>query len=103
MVHFTCDLCGKDLSASGEPRFVVKVEILPGFDPNQVREEDLEDDPMEAVADLIRRDEDAGADGAEAEAIPRGFRFDLCPKCRSKFLKDPLNRETVRSFDFSQN
>jgi len=102
MVHFTCDLCGKDLTATGDPRFVVRIEVSPGFDPDQLREDDLEDDAMEAVSELLQRDENLGADDLEAQSS-KGFRFDLCPHCRGKFVKDPLGREMVRSFDFSQN
>ena len=31
------------------------------------------------------------------------LRFDLCPECRKKFLKNPLGRKTIEQFDFSQN
>ncbi len=41
MVHFTCDLCGKDLTTSTDGRFVVKIEAYPGFDPTEIREDDL--------------------------------------------------------------
>jgi hypothetical protein len=102
MVHFKCDLCGMDLTEAGEPRYVVKIEVAPGFDPNQITEDDLDDDPMEAVSELLRRDENLGAEDLAAQS-PKGFRFDLCPKCRCKFVNDPLGRESVRSFDFSQN
>jgi hypothetical protein len=102
MVHFTCDLCGRDLTTAGDTRFVVKIEVAPGFDPNQLREDDLDDDPMEAVAELLQRDENLSAEEIAAQA-PRGFRFDLCAGCHGKFIKDPLGREPVRTFDFSQN
>ncbi len=101
MVHFTCDLCGKDLTSSGERRYVVKIEAFPGFDPTEIKEDDLDDDPMEAVAQILKRDETLVSE-FEAEA-PKGFRFDLCPSCREKFLRDPLGRDAVRSFDFSKN
>jgi hypothetical protein len=102
MVHFTCDLCGKELTAAGDPRYVVKIEVAPGFDPNQIREDDLDDDPMEAVSELLQRDEGLSSEDLAAQS-PKGFRFDLCPKCHGKFVNDPLGRESVRSFDFSQN
>ena len=102
MVHFTCDLCGKDLTASSDPRFVVKIEVFPGFDPNQIREDDLDDDPMEVVSDLIHRDESLNSEELAAQSS-KGFRFDLCPSCRVKFVSDPLGREMVKLFDFSQN
>jgi hypothetical protein len=102
MVHFTCDLCGKDMTASSDPRYIVKIEVCPGFDLNEIREDDLDDDPMEAVSELLQRDESLSAEDLAAQS-PKGFRFDLCPTCHVKFVKDPLGRETIRSFDFSQN
>jgi hypothetical protein len=102
MVHFTCDLCGKDLSASGDHRYVVKMETYAGFDPTEITEEDLEDDPMEAVSQILQRDEAVASEDL-TNPVHKGFRFDLCPACHSKFLKDPLGKEFLRSFDFSKN
>jgi hypothetical protein len=102
MVHFTCDLCGKDLTASGEPRYVVKIEAYAGFDPNEITEDDLEDDHMEAVSQILQRDEQPASDEL-ATPLHKGFRFDLCPACHVKYLKDPLGKESLRLFDFSKN
>lgn len=102
MVHFTCDLCGKDLTASGDPRYVVKIEAFAGFDPNEITEEDLDDDHMEAVSQLLQRDESMSTDEL-TQPVHKGFRFDLCPACHVRFLKDPLGKELNRSFDFSNN
>jgi hypothetical protein len=102
MVHFTCDLCGKDLTASGDSRYVVKMEAYPGFDPTEITEEDLEEDHMEAVSEMLQRDESLSSEEL-AEPLRRGFRFDLCPSCHEKFLRDPLGKESLRSFDFSKN
>jgi hypothetical protein len=102
MVHFSCDLCGKDLTASGECRYVVKIEAYPGFDPTEIKEDDLDDDPMEAVAQALQRDEALLSEDL-ATPLTKGFRFDLCPTCHHKFVNDPLGKDTIRSFDFSQN
>lgn len=102
MVHFTCDLCGKDLAAAGDARYVVRIEAFAGFDPNEITEDDLQDDHMEAVAQMLQRDESVSADALAAPAA-KGFRYDLCPACHGKFVKDPLGKENVRSFDFSKN
>jgi hypothetical protein len=102
MVHFTCDLCGKDLTASGDPRYVVKIEAYPGFDPTQITADDLDDDPMEAVAEILQRDEALSTSDA-SEPLHKGFRFDLCPACHAKFVKDPLGKDALRIFDFSKN
>jgi hypothetical protein len=102
MVHFTCDLCGKDLTACGERRYVVKIAAYASFDPDEITEDDLDEDHMEAVSKLLQRDETLSADELDAEAF-KGFRFDLCPSCHARFIKDPLNREVLRSLNFSEN
>src|SRR4051794_20500487 len=102
MVHFTCDLCGKDLNATGDSRYVVKIEAFAGFDPTEITEEDLDGDHMEAVSQLLQRDESLSSDELTTR-LHKGFRFDLCPACHARFLKDPLGKEFLRSFDFSKN
>lgn len=102
MVHFTCDLCGKDLTAAGDPRYVVKIEAYPGFDPTEITEGDLEADHMEAVAQILQREANMPSDEL-TEPVRKGFRFDLCPACHAKFLKDPLGKDFLRTFDFSKN
>jgi hypothetical protein len=105
MVHFTCDLCGKDLTASGDPRFVVKIAAYAGFDPTEISEDDLDDDQMEAIAEILQREQDHhGPDSEDDDASSyKGFRYDLCPSCHSRFIKDPLNRDLLRTLDFSEN
>ncbi len=105
MVHFTCDLCGKDLTHAGDPRYVVKISAYAGFDPNQITEDDLDDDHMEAIADLLRREESEGGPASPDLDAPsfKGFRYDLCPECHSRFIKDPLSRDTMRMLNFSEN
>ena len=107
MVHFTCDLCGKDLAPSGEPRYVVKIAAYAGFDPNQITEDDLDEDHMEAVAQLLRREEAEGGSCPSSSDLDapafKGFRFDLCPHCHGRFIKDPLSRDTMKLLNFSEN
>jgi hypothetical protein len=103
MVHFTCDLCGKDLTHAGDPRYVVKIAAYAGFDPNQITEDDLDDDHMEAIADLLQREEIEGSSDEIEPPRFKGFRYDLCPECHSRFIKDPLNRDPLRVLNFSEN
>jgi len=102
MIHITCDLCGKDLTASGESRYVVRIEAFPGFDPMAITEADLDEDPMEAVSELLQRDEHLNSEEL-ATPLNKNFRFDLCPCCHKKYLNDPLGREMPRTLDFSKN
>lgn len=98
MVHFKCDLCGRDLTADGDPRFVVRINAYPGADPDRITDEDLDEDHMEQIAELLRRDEPLDCDAASG---CRSFRFDLCPCCMKKYVDDPLGRDLSRVGDFS--
>ncbi len=101
MLHVTCDHCGKQLRA-GEDHYVVKIEVFAAHDPAEITEADLEEDHMEAVSELLRELEGAGqTDGVEPAS--RRLRYDLCPTCRQRFLRDPLSRESAQKFDFSEN
>jgi hypothetical protein len=103
MLHVTCDLCGKELCPGQDERFVVKVEVFAAHDPAKITEADLDDDHMEAVSELLREMEDGQEDTDLADPVYRNFRYDLCPECHKRFLRDPLGKETSQKFDFSKN
>jgi hypothetical protein len=105
MLHITCDLCGKQLR-TGEERYVVKIEVFARHDPAKLSEEDLEEDHMEAISQLLRdMDEQQAENGVEPTR--HHLRYDLCPECRQRYLRDPLNKElnkeAAQKFDFSEN
>lgn len=102
MLHFSCDFCGKHLD---DRRFVAKLSMFPVFDPEQITEEDLDVDNLEAVAKEIKqaKDDDANASLNPSENSAKEFRFDLCMACYQKVQKDPLGQERLHRFDFSEN
>jgi len=102
MLHFTCDLCGRELVACGDQRYVVKMEVYAAYDPLEITEDDLDRDHMEEIGQLIEQMEDMDPQQLEDE-VYKNFRFDFCPECHKKFLKDPLGREASQRFDFSEN
>src|SRR5947209_7470920 len=79
-------------------RYVVKIECFPIHDPAQLTEADLDQDHMEAVSQLLRDSEDGQVDADRLEPIKHNFRFDLCPECREKFVRDPLSKEAAQKF-----
>src|SRR6185437_12907216 len=105
MLHITCDLCGKELRA-GQDHYVVKIEVFAKHDPAEPTEADLEEDHMEAISQLLREMDDQEAADA-VEPTRHNLRYDLCPECRKRFVRDPLNKdpnkETAQKFDFSEN
>ncbi len=43
-------------------------------------------------------------DPGDVELRPaRHFRYDLCPECRRRYLRDPLSKDSSQKFDFSEN
>src|SRR4051812_6757655 len=94
MMHFTCDVCGKELRAKNDARFVVKIETYAAHDPAALTEEDLDEDHMEAIGELLR-DMEESQESFELPPARQDFRFDLCPDCHHKFAHDPLGKDQV--------
>jgi hypothetical protein len=103
MLHVTCDLCGKELLPGDDHRYVVKIEVFAAHDPSEITDADLDDDHMEAVSQLLNEMDDGLTDPDEVAPAYKHFRFDLCPNCHKKFLRDPLGKEAAQKFDFSEN
>jgi hypothetical protein len=103
MVHVTCDCCHKELYPGDDRHFVVKIEVFASSDPLRLTEDDLDEDHMEEVSKLLAELEDNPEETEVAETACRHFRYDLCPECRKKFLRDPLGRDAAQKFDFSNN
>lgn len=99
MLHFSCDLCGRQL---GEQRFVVKLEVYPAFDPEEIDEEDLDADHLQEISQIIEEMEATGQNDVD-DCSSKDFRYDLCPNCHRKFLQDPLGRDAFRRLNFSEN
>jgi hypothetical protein len=103
MLHVTCDLCGKELTPGDDHRYVVKMEVFAAHDPSEITEADLDDDHMEAVSQLLRDTDESPSDPDSDAPAYKNFRYDLCPECHKKFVRDPLSKEAAQKFDFSEN
>jgi hypothetical protein len=102
MMHFSCDLCGKEIRSGDDQRFVIKIEAFAAQDPGQITEADLDEDHMEEVSQLLRDMED-GPEDQDVEEACKNFRFDLCPDCHKRFVRDPLGKEQGQKLFFSKN
>jgi len=84
-----CDACNEPLLVSSNVRYVTKVEVYAAYDPLEITEEDLEAANREAWEKLMEELKDA--DGEELQnQIHVSLKFDLCPECRKRYLRDPL-------------
>jgi len=100
MLHFSCDHCGKELRPGEERRFVVRIESHAADDPSEITEADLDVDHLQEVSKLLCDQED---EGIAVEETTSKFRYDLCPECHRRFVRDPLGKETVHKLYFSKN
>lgn len=101
MLHFSCDLCGKDMTPAGCPRYVVKLEAFAATDPAELTDDDLGEDHVEEMARMLTELEEG--DGPPLPPAAKKMQYDLCPACYRKFVADPLGRESANKFDFSEN
>ena len=102
MIHFSCDLCKRPLDPEDDLRYVVKLEVYAAFDPLQIDDRDDDRDNLQDLNEILERIDDAATDQV-GEEVYQQLRFDLCPECRKKFLKNPLGRKASEQFDFSKN
>lgn len=100
MIHFSCDVCKRALD-SDDLRYVVKMEVYAAIDPT-ADERDDDRDHLAEIQDILQRTADSN-DPNISDDVYEHLRFDLCPECRKKFVKNPLGREGSKQFDFSKN
>lgn len=102
MIRYVCDLCKREMDPDEDLHYVVKMEIYAAFDPNVTQEQDDDRDHLQEIQDILERLEQSDSEQV-GEDVYQKLRFDLCPECRKKFLRNPLGRETVKALDFSKN
>lgn len=102
MIRYTCDCCGCELDAKSDLRYVVKIEVYAAFDPIDADEDEYDRDHLEELQDILERMDDA-EDPRIGDDVYQQRRYDLCPECRKRFLKNPLPREGAKAFGFSSN
>ena len=91
MIHYSCDLCGKDLPADS-PRFVVRIEVFAAAEPD-VADPDLLDKPDQVIQEMLAKMEQMSLKEIE-DGNYRIFRYDLCRQCHLKYLDNPLSSTT---------
>jgi hypothetical protein len=101
MIHYSCDCCRRPLD-SEDLRYVVRIEVYAAMDDGPVDELDDDRDHLQEIQEILQRAEDA-ADPNIGSDVYEELRFDLCPECRKKFVKNPLGRGKSKQFDFSKN
>ncbi len=88
MIHYSCDLCGKDLPA-GSSRYTVRIEVFAAAEAD-ASEADLLNKPDEIIQQMLEKMEQMSLKEIE-DGNYRIFRYDLCRQCQLRYLADPLS------------
>jgi len=99
MLHHTCDLCGQRID---DGRFIIRLEVFPAFDPEEITEADLDQDNLEEISEMLAEMDLTGELHLD-DCEPRTFRYDLCRDCCQEYRKDPLALHRPRRMKFSEN
>src|SRR5437868_14571260 len=94
MLHFSCDICGKDLTPDGAARYVVKMEAFAATDPARLTDDDLDADHVEEMAQLLNESEDGGAAPDVAPAC-QTVGVGRCPARYRQFVQEPRRRDAA--------
>lgn len=102
MIRYSCDLCRRELDPADDVRYVIKIDVSAALDPQDCDEPDDDRDHLQEINELLQHLENSDPESS-TEADTQQLRFDLCPNCRRKFLRNPLGNENSSQFDFSEN
>ena len=101
MIHYSCDRC-KRVIESEELRYVVRLEVQALMDPSEIDDVDEDRDYLLELHEILERLDDEEGDYI-GEDVYQKRRFDLCPDCYRKFMKNPVGHEVPAHLGFSQN
>ena len=91
MIRYRCDGCGQDLARDGSNHYIVKIEAFAAAGRLEFTREDLEKDHEGEMQRLLAQAEHRSPDELE-DQVYRSFRYDLCPECHKRFLRNPLSK-----------
>lgn len=99
MQHYTCDLCGCHID---DQRYVVKLEVYPAFNPDELSSADLDVDHLQSVSQSIMQGDDLSLPVEDVNGTGL-LKFDLCRECQLRFRRDPLGKTSRSPMHFSEN
>ena len=102
MIHYSCDRCKRQLDSQDEFRYVVRMEVRACLDLGPGVEDEADRDHLMELHEILECAEDAESDFVDDD-IYQQQRFDLCPECYRKFMRNPMGKEPVVEFNFSNN
>jgi hypothetical protein len=102
MIHYSCDRCKRVLDRTEDLRYVITMEVQAAMDPLEDNDPDEDRDHLLEIQEILERIEDSERESVGDDVYQRR-RFDLCPECYRKFIKNPMGSESPAHLGFSHN
>jgi hypothetical protein len=103
MIHYSCDLCKRELDPEHDSRYAVQIEISQVIEPLDTGEEEGDRDYLQEIQDVLEQCDEDDPLLPLCDGAPRNSRYDLCAECCKKVLRHPLGRDGRKQFNFSPN
>ncbi len=101
MIHYSCDRCRRSIE-SDELRYVVRLEIDASIGDGMCMDEWEDRDHLTEVGQILD-DAESLHDDLIGPDIHERRKFDLCPECYRKYVRNPLGCEVASPVEFSDN
>ena len=101
MLHFSCDRCKRVIDPDRDVRYTLRLEVHAVMDGMEDDAEDDRDHLLE-IQEILERLDDSESE-LIGEDVYQRQRFDLCPECYRKYIKNPVGHEPAAQIGFSQN
>ncbi len=103
MIHYSCDLCKRELDTERDSRYVVQMEISQAIEPLATDEDEGDRDYLAEIHEVLEQCDEDDPLMPLCDGAPRRTRYDLCADCCKKVLRNPLGRDSRKQFNFSPN
>lgn len=110
MIHYTCDRCKRPIDPETQLRFVVEIEVRLAIQTEPLADDTEDIDHLAQLHDQLQREISGEASDDvdevtedDVDANEGCEAFDLCQHCRDAFMTNPLGREAVLGYGFSNN
>jgi hypothetical protein len=83
-----CAVCGRKL-VKGKLRYITRIVSYAAYDPLEISYDDLRLDLEQALKKALAQVKGKKTRSLQDDII-KTFHYDLCPRCRRRYVKDPL-------------
>ena len=101
MIHFSCDRCKRSIDPADQLRYVVRIEIRAALDFEDAVDDLNDRDHLTDIEEILEGAQDSISDFV-SDDVYQQKRFDLCPDCYRKFVRNPVGKDAVE-LNFSEN